>query len=136
MRRITIHHKFTEAIGGRLGHARDLCMLCMFCIAVVMASSAQTFTSLAYFNDVNGANPDFGPLVQGPDGNFYGVTLDGGDMACSAPWGCGTVFRVTPSGSLTTLHIFEMTDGGGPAGLVLGTDGSFYGTAEVGGSNS
>jgi len=38
-----------------------------------------------------------GALVQGPDGNFYGTTAQGG------PRGSGTVFRVTPSGVLTTL---------------------------------
>jgi uncharacterized repeat protein (TIGR03803 family) len=38
-----------------------------------------------------------GILVQGPDGNFYGTTAQGG------PMGNGTVYRVTPAGVLTTL---------------------------------
>jgi uncharacterized repeat protein (TIGR03803 family) len=39
-------------------------------------------------------------LVQGSDGNFYGITSEGGQL------GGGTVFRVTPAGTLTVLHSF------------------------------
>lgn len=48
--------------------------------------------------------------------------------------GCGTVFKITDRGVLTTLHSFDLTDGAFPFdGLVQGTDGSFYGTTWVGG---
>lgn len=75
-----------------------------------------------------------GGLIQGTDGNFYGTTLDGGAS------GYGTIFRITPGGTLTTLYSFcpggSCANGGKPAvGLVQGTDGSFYGTATVGGSS-
>jgi uncharacterized repeat protein (TIGR03803 family) len=64
-----------------------------------------------------------GPLVAGPDGNFYGVTTNGG------PFGMGTVFRVSRFGALTTLYAFAARgDGAVPQGLVLGADGAFYGT--------
>src|SRR4051812_49635150 len=64
------------------------------------------------------------PLVQGPDGNFYGTTANGG------PRGSGTVFRVTPAGVLTTL----VSDQANPAaGLVVGNDGLLYGMASAGG---
>ncbi len=78
-------------------------------------------------------------LVQGADGNFYGTTYDGGDSSeCSTLYppvnGCGTVFKITERGVLTTLHSFDLTDGALPFdGLVQGTDGSFYGTTWVGG---
>lgn len=69
-----------------------------------------------------------GGLVQGADGSFYG-TITGGAI------GWGSVFRITPSGALTTLHSFAGMDGGFPsATLVAGIDGNFYGTTGVGGS--
>jgi uncharacterized repeat protein (TIGR03803 family) len=81
----------------------------------------------------DGANPYFGPLVQGTDGNLYGTTNGGGILSD------GTVFSLTPEGSLTTLYTFcranVCTEGSRPfAGLVQTTDGSFYGTTGFGGS--
>jgi uncharacterized repeat protein (TIGR03803 family) len=66
-------------------------------------------------------------LVQATDGNFYGTTYFGG------AYNYGTVFKVTRSGTLTTLHSFDGTEGGNPdAALVQGTDGNFYGTTYYG----
>jgi uncharacterized repeat protein (TIGR03803 family) len=96
------------------------------------ALAAETFTSLVSFNGTNGANPYNTSLVQGTDGNLYGTTVSGGANEA------GTVFKMTPSGTLTTLHSFagEPTDGAYPwAGLVLGTNGIFYGTTLEGGAN-
>ncbi len=77
-------------------------------------------------------------LVRGIDGNFYGVTESGGaNVACGYDnhYACGTVFRLTPGGILTTLHSFDGTDGYVPAAaMVQGTDGSFYGTTVNGGT--
>src|SRR5579862_3175209 len=64
---------------------------------------AQTFTNLADFNFSDGADPRAG-LVQGVDGNFYGETYSGGANTyqyCDS--NCGTIFRITDSGTLTTL---------------------------------
>jgi uncharacterized repeat protein (TIGR03803 family) len=91
----------------------------------------------------DGASPHAG-LIQGIDGNFYGTTLFGGAYDnCSTydPSGCGTVFKITPQGKLTTIYSFcsqsGCTDGSEPyAGLVQGTDGNFYGTTEFGGANN
>ncbi len=75
----------------------------------------------------DGYNPTAG-LVQATDGNFYGTTEYGANRNC--PNGCGTVFQLTPAGSLATVHSFEKTDGGyAQGGLMQGTDGNVYGTA-------
>jgi uncharacterized repeat protein (TIGR03803 family) len=71
-------------------------------------------------------------LVQGIDGNFYGTTQNGGTS------NRGTVFRISPSGDYTNLYSFggSLDDGANPhAGLVLGSDGNFYGTTIYGGTN-
>ena len=85
----------------------------------------------------DGATP-FAGLVQGTDGNFYGTTGGGG-----GGYHTGTVFKITPAGTLTTLYSFcpppaaFCADGAGPkAGLVQGTDGNFYGTTTGGGTGS
>ena len=81
----------------------------------------------------NGATPQ--SLIQGSDGNFYGVTAQGGVGPCSL--GCGTVFKLTPGGLLTTLYSFSGgTDGGVPNGVIQGADGNFYGSTEFGGTSS
>ena len=72
-------------------------------------------------------------LVQGIDGNLYGTTSDGGPN-CGPP-GCGTVFKITRAGKLTTLHSFTNVGGDGirPDDMVQATDGNFYGTTFYGG---
>ncbi|HTA22347.1 MAG TPA: choice-of-anchor tandem repeat GloVer-containing protein [Terriglobales bacterium] len=114
-----------------------VCIVFGLCAATAIASPAQIFTSLPVFNGPNGSTPEYMSLVQGFDGNFYGTTISGGGGSCSS--GCGEVFRVTPKGTLTVLYSFckqtDCFDGDGPsAGLVLGTDGYFYGTTNVGGA--
>jgi uncharacterized repeat protein (TIGR03803 family) len=69
-------------------------------------------------------------LVQATNGMFYGTTSDGGANAYY-----GTVFKINPSGKLTTLHSFNGTDGYSPeSALVQATDGNFYGTTKSGGT--
>ena len=82
----------------------------------------------------DGGSPYSG-LVQATDGNFYGTTLRGGAR------GVGTVFKITPSGTLTTLYSFcskiGCTDGEYPeAALVQDTNGTFYGTTRTGGAHN
>ena len=97
---------------------------------------AQTETILyAFAGPPDGANP-LANLVQGSDGNFYGTTFAGGTCGTSE-YGCGTVFRISPSGSYTSLYSFggSPNDGDEPeAGLVQGSDGNFYGTTSGGGT--
>src|SRR5260370_978271 len=72
-------------------------------------------------------------LIKGGDGNLYGTTSQGGTSKnCTS--GCGTVFTITSSGVLTTLHSFNGADGSLlSAGLVQIADGSLYGTTPNGG---
>ncbi len=89
--------------------------------------------------NTDGANP-LTALTLGADGNFYGTTDSGG------PNGTGTVFRITPGGTLTTLHAFGAQtapssninqDGIFPRGVLLQTsDGFLYGTARGGGAHA
>jgi uncharacterized repeat protein (TIGR03803 family) len=92
-------------------------------------------TTLHQFVGTDGAQPS-DTLVQGGDGDFYGTTVTGGINHLS-----GTIFKITPAGTLTTLYNFcaqsNCTDGAGPeAGLAEGIDGNFYGTTTQGGTNS
>ena len=116
---------------------------------VFRATPEGAITSLYSFcsqNCTTGYSPDYGyspfaNLVLGPDGDFYGTTAWGGtgsNAACSGSGavGCGTVFKITASGTLTTLHSFSGTEGAVPSGMVLGTDGNLYGAATQGGANS
>lgn len=105
--------------------------------------TVTTLYSFCSLSDCTDGQAPTGALVQGADGNFYGTTLFGGaGTACyngrPGILGCGTVFEVTPGGTLTTLHSFCMQsgcpDGQNPsAGLILGSDGNLYGTTYNGG---
>jgi len=102
---------------------------------VFKITPSGTLTTLHAFDGTDGEYPQAG-LVQGTDGNFYGTTTGQGGQISTCN-GCGTIFKITPSGTLTTLHSFDGTDGSNPvAGLVQGTDGNFYGTTNHGGNNS
>jgi uncharacterized repeat protein (TIGR03803 family) len=104
---------------------------------MAIASSAQILTTVTSFDGFDGSAPYTAPLLQGPNGNFYGTTSGGGP---NAPNGGGTVFEVSSAGQITDLYFFcsqsSCTDGFTPdAGLVLGVDGNFYGTTSQGGAN-
>ncbi len=81
----------------------------------------------------NGATPYNGGLVQAPNGDLYGTTLSGGAN------NNGTVFKITPAGTLTTIYSFcaqaDCADGADPlSGLAQATNGDFYGTTQGGGA--
>lgn len=94
-------------------------LLLLWSTGLAFGSEPQTL-----FNFQTGPGTVTANLVEGSDGNFYGTTTHGG------PLGSGSVFRVTPSGVLTTL----ISDQANPAaGLVIGNDGLLYGMSGAGG---
>jgi uncharacterized repeat protein (TIGR03803 family) len=94
-----------------------------------------TLTTLDVFCAPTGYRPN-SPLVQAADGNFYGSTNAGGQGSLA---GHGTVYEMTPTGSLTSLYGFCLqtacADGKDPQPPTLGTDGNLYGTTNLGGAN-
>src|SRR5882762_6922293 len=96
-----------------------------------VAHAQMRLDVLAAFGPAGLQNPQ-APLIQGTDGNFYGTTVNGGAFSV------GTVFQLTPAGTLTVLHEFAGgTDGAAPAaGLIQAADGNFYGTTSQGGASN
>ena len=126
----------SHAVVGRCTNRwQRACAVFLVLAAAAIAASAQTFTVVTDFDGDHGANPGVlgdMTLVQGLDGNLYGTTFNGGAT------GHGVVFKVA-GGILNALHSFADTaaEGGYPVGgLVLATNGNFYGTTSVGGTDS
>jgi uncharacterized repeat protein (TIGR03803 family) len=105
---------------------------------VFKVSTSGTFTNLVQFTGTTGASSGTNPnsnLLLASDGNFYGTTNSGGIG------GSGTVFRVTPAGTFTSLVSFTGSGGAFPGttpstSLVQGSDGHLYGTTTGGGTGS
>ena len=101
------------------------------CGTVFKLSSDGVFSVLhTFIGGTDGENPTSG-LTMDSAGNLYGVTIAGGLPACQGQMGCGTVFKIDPSGSETILHAFTNTyQGSYPVGsLALDSAGNLYGTA-------
>jgi uncharacterized repeat protein (TIGR03803 family) len=115
----------TTSAGGAIGYG-----------TIFKIIPSGTLTTLYSFCSQSNCTDGFSPggLVQATNEDLYGTTSAGGAN------GYGTIFRITPSGTLTTLHSFcsqsGCTDGESPeAGLIQDTDGGFYGTTQGGGAN-
>jgi uncharacterized repeat protein (TIGR03803 family) len=123
-----------EALIGRV--TRLVLLILFFSATQDGLVSGQICSILHNFGDGSVSNDGSLPLagvIQGSDGNFYGVTDEGGSA------GEGTIISMTPGGTVTILHNFG--DGTVPndgqytaAGLIRGVDGNFYGTTSGGGS--
>jgi len=112
----------TTGDGGILG----------FGTVFTMTPSGTATTLHSFTGTTEGAFPNF--ILQATDGNFYGTTDSGGSTACGG-YGCGTVFRMTPGGAVTSLHGFTTgSDGAEPGSLIQATDGNLYGTTYYGGA--
>ena len=110
---------------------------------VFKISPRTGLTTIAAFNGENGLGPTNIRLTK--DGNLYGITADGGATNAAPPdgtfsWrpftGAGTVFKISPEDRLTTVVLFNGTNGQNPDSLILGNDDNFYGTTAHGGANS
>jgi uncharacterized repeat protein (TIGR03803 family) len=88
-----------------------------------------------FIGSPDGSVPNAG-LVLANDGNFYGVTSEGGSST-NCQGGCGTIFRVTPAGALTILYNFDLTTGYLPnVTLTQHTNGILYGDTDIGGTST
>lgn len=102
---------------------------------IFKVNSAGSFTLLHTFSGAAGdGNAPFGGVTRDRDGNLYGTTLFGGDCGLELG-GCGTVFKLSPNGSMTVLHTFSGTsDGASPwCNVILDAAGNLYGTTTIGG---
>jgi uncharacterized repeat protein (TIGR03803 family) len=143
----------TTFAGGSGACPDDVEGLTPGCGAVVKITPAGVFSVLYSFpldssnnTTPNGMYPVAG-LVQAPDGNFYGVASGGGSSGTdfcqpvTGIFGCGTIFKLTPNGTLTLLYSFcggygcgsLATDGADPRGRLVYANGYLYGTTQQGG---
>lgn len=104
---------------------------------VFKTSPAGELTTIYAFCVLSGCADGAGPtagVVEDSDANYYGTTVRGGIANTACNLGCGTIFKITPEGTLTTLHSFTSTDGSAPSLLIRGSDNNLYGTTESGGA--
>lgn len=88
----------------------------------------------AFAGGLDGWDPE-SAVVEDTAGNLYGTTVLGGDLSCGAD-GCGTVFKLAPDGTKTTLYAFQGgNDGWGPWEVALDSSGNLFGTTELGGDS-
>jgi uncharacterized repeat protein (TIGR03803 family) len=117
---------------------KSILVLIFISLVIAIPAPAQTLKTLDDLTTTTGDEAQ--GMIQYTDGNLYGTTTSGGtpsSQTCPNPVGCGTVFKMTPQGTMTTLYSFSGPDGAAPyAGLVLANDGNFYGTTSSGGANS
>jgi uncharacterized repeat protein (TIGR03803 family) len=113
--------------------AATVLMLILFSSATVFS---QTFSVLYDFGSHAGdpLSPEVsGIIAEGRDGNLYSTTPFGGSSS-NCGGGCGTVFKITPTGKLTVLYSFDGPHGAtATGGLTLAKDGNFWGTTSAGG---
>jgi uncharacterized repeat protein (TIGR03803 family) len=107
-------------------------------LILIMTARAQASENVLFsFAGANGSEPE-GTLIFDSDGNLYGTTVSR-EVTANCPYGCGTVFKLSPSPNgawtETILHSFTCgEDGANPyAGLVFDSHGNLYGTTVYGG---
>ena len=101
-------------------------------LSLAMCAQAQTLNYFADFNGGNGWEP-YASVTQATDGNFYGAATNG------IEGGGGNIFRMTPSGEITSVYKFcsqpNCVDGAqAQSAPVLGSDGNLYGVTTGGGT--
>jgi uncharacterized repeat protein (TIGR03803 family) len=101
---------------------------------VFKVTTAGQETVLYSFSGLpDGAFPAAG--LSNVNGTLYGTTKAGGLTGCGF-YGCGTIFKVTTSGTETVLHSFaSSSDGTIPLGGLVNLNGTLYGTTSSGGAS-
>ena len=110
------------------------------CGTLFKITPSGKFKVLHVFKGKDGIQPE-GGLVLDAQGNIYGTAVWGGNLKCLYPgWGegggpgCGTIYKLEPSGKFTVLHTFTGPhDGSYPLGLIIDEAGNLYGIADSGG---
>jgi uncharacterized repeat protein (TIGR03803 family) len=93
---------------------------------VARSDLAGNVTSVYQFTPTESAHSPYAPIYA-TDGNYYGLA--------ALEDGSGYVYRLTPSGSITTLYSFPPYSFGQSAVLLQGRDGNLYGITSTGGAN-
>jgi len=107
----------------------------------ISAAPAQAWTLKTLYSFKGGSDGSYpiGRLVRdAATGDFYGATINGGDVNCDLAYGdgCGILFKVAPDGTETILHTFRGEEGGRPyAGPIQDKAGNLYGTTTYGGAD-
>ncbi|HLY05969.1 MAG TPA: choice-of-anchor tandem repeat GloVer-containing protein [Rhizomicrobium sp.] len=95
-----------------------------------LANDGTESVLYSFAGGTDGANPQT-DLIKDSGGNLYGTTNAGGAKTC------GTVFKVTPQGTKTTVVSFTCTDGAYPdAGVIADKEGNLFGTTYGGGAGN
>jgi uncharacterized repeat protein (TIGR03803 family) len=98
---------------------------------VFKITSGGTLTVLHSFTPLTDGGSPYGGLVQATDGNFYGVGYLGGSP------NHGTIYRVKPAGTFSSIYSFDGTKGGSPMiTLLQHTTGILYGDTNTGGTHN
>ena len=121
--------------------SRRLALLAMAALLVLtfaaQAASAQTYTVLYTFQGQSDGGFPQGGLYRDSSGNLYGINNTAGNRNDCNNFGCGTVYKLDPSGHLTTLHTFTGGADGWPnatwGSLIPDPAGNLYGMASIGG---
>jgi uncharacterized repeat protein (TIGR03803 family) len=126
---------YGEASGGGIGKCDSLESKGCGLLFELKASGALTIL-YSFEGGKGGGTPQGGLLWL--DGNFYGTTNGGGGTACPFNNGCGTAFKMTPSGSVNVLYEFgrSYNDAALPETGLVELDGKFYGTTFSGGRSN
>jgi len=135
---MTYSRQVQHSIQGTGLRAAVTAIAILFALTVVatQAAQAQTFTVIHSFTGgPDGGVPTAGVIMDAA-GNLYGTAYNGGLPNCDS--GCGTVFKLTNTGSgwiVKPLYAFKGGDDGAypSARVTIGPDGTLYGTTIAGG---
>ena len=104
---------------------------------VFKLAPTEELTVLHSFSGAPDGGLSLGGLALDEQGNVYGTTIEGGATSRTCPIGCGTVFKVTASGTESLIYSFQggAGDGSYPLwGLVRDAHGNLYGATNQGGA--
>jgi uncharacterized repeat protein (TIGR03803 family) len=122
----------TTAYGGNIAN----CDAPTGCGTVFKLDPADNLTVLYPFQGTFGGKVPLGNMALDPQGNLYGIASQGGSSDCVGT-GCGTVFKLDSSGTITILHVFRSSEPYGVfpfGGLIRDKAGNLYGTTAAGAS--